>query len=113
MQPNPPSTAPVNPQSPIRNPQSAGPIRVTLPQNTPPSAAPAPNQRARVRVDGKFFRLGDRKFYVKGITYGPFAPQPDGNRFATPGQMLLDFKLIRDLGANVVRVYHVPPAWVL
>ncbi len=26
----------------------------------------------RVRLDGKFFRLGDRKFWVKGVTYGPF-----------------------------------------
>ena len=28
----------------------------------------------RVRVDGKFFRLGEKKFYAKGVTYGPFAP---------------------------------------
>ena len=38
--------------------------------------------RDRVRVDGKFFRLGDRKFHVKGITYGPFAPNANGEMFA-------------------------------
>ena len=32
----------------------------------------------RVRLDGKFFRLGDEKFWVKGVTYGPFEPRPDG-----------------------------------
>jgi hypothetical protein len=32
------------------------------------ASAPA---RPRVTVDGKFFRLGGRKFVVKGVTYGP------------------------------------------
>ena len=32
----------------------------------------------RVRRDGKFFRLGADKFYVKGVTYGPFKPGQDG-----------------------------------
>ncbi len=65
----------------------------------------------RVCVDGKFFRLGDAKFPVKGVTYGPFAPQPEGHAFATREQTARDFQLIRELGANVIRVYHVPPAW--
>jgi len=68
---------------------------------------------ARVRVDGKFFRLGERKFSVKGVTYGPFAPSADGHRFASPEQTARDFAQIRTLGANVARVYHVPPAWLL
>ena len=67
----------------------------------------------RVTVDGKFFRLGDRKFFVKGVTYGPFAPDAAGQPFPTPEQVARDFDLVRDLGANVVRVYTVPPRWVL
>jgi glycosyltransferase involved in cell wall biosynthesis len=67
----------------------------------------------RVRVDGKFFRLGERKFYVKGVTYGPFAPNPQGEYFAGPEQTRADFELIRQLGANVLRVYYVPPKWFL
>ncbi len=67
----------------------------------------------RVRVDGKFFRLGDNKFYPKGVTYGPFAPNPEGERFASPTQTLRDFALIKDLGANTLRLYHVPPHWFL
>ncbi len=67
----------------------------------------------RVKVDGKFFRLGARKFHVKGITYGPFAPNARGEMFASPEQTALDFKLIEELGATVVRVYYVPPEWFL
>ena len=70
-------------------------------------------KRPRVTVDGKFFRLGESKFYVKGITYGPFAPGPDGLKFATPEQTERDFALIRELAANVIRVYYVPPRWLL
>jgi O-antigen biosynthesis protein len=69
--------------------------------------------RDRVRVDGKFFRLGDRKFHVKGITYGPFAPDANGEMFATPEQTARDFKKIVELGANLIRVYYAPPIWLL
>jgi GT2 family glycosyltransferase len=69
--------------------------------------------RARVTVDGKFFRLGDTKFAVKGVTYGPFAPNARGLHFAPPEQTAEDFRLIQQLGANVVRVYDVPPRWML
>jgi O-antigen biosynthesis protein len=67
----------------------------------------------RVIVDGKFFRLGARKFHVKGITYGPFAPDANGDPYASPEQTARDLKQIADLGANVLRVYHVPPRWFL
>jgi glycosyltransferase involved in cell wall biosynthesis len=66
-----------------------------------------------VRVDGKFFRLGEQKFYVKGVTYGPFAPNARGEYFASPEQTRADFDLIRQLGANVLRVYYIPPKWFL
>jgi glycosyltransferase involved in cell wall biosynthesis len=67
----------------------------------------------RVSVDGKFFRLGEQKFYVKGVAYGPFAPNAAGQLFASPEQTASDFAQIRELGANVVRVYHVPQKWFL
>jgi len=69
--------------------------------------------RERVRVDGKFFRIGDRKFHVKGVTYGPFAPNANGEMFTLPEQTARDFAQIRDLGANVIRVYYAPPLWLL
>ena len=67
----------------------------------------------RVVVDGKFFRLGTSKFFVKGVTYGPFAPNADGETFSSPAQAEQDFRQIRELGANLLRVYYVPPRWLL
>jgi GT2 family glycosyltransferase len=69
--------------------------------------------RPRVIVDGKFFRLGDKKFYVKGIAYGPLPPNAQGQPFAAPEQTVVDLDQIRDLGANVIRLYNVPPRWFL
>ncbi|HYG33471.1 MAG TPA: glycosyltransferase [Clostridia bacterium] len=74
------------------------------------SAAP---QSARVTVDGKFFRRGLKKFYPKGVTYGPFAPNNEGEMFAPPAQTARDFQQIRELGANLIRVYYAPPRWLL
>jgi GT2 family glycosyltransferase len=68
---------------------------------------------ARVRVDGKFFRLGDQKFHPKGVTYGPFAPNAAGERYASYTQTIRDFQQIKELGANTLRIYHVPPGWFL
>lgn len=67
----------------------------------------------RVRVEGKFFRVGECKFPVKGVTYGPFAPGSDGEPFASREQTRQDFTQIRELGGNVLRVYHIPPLWFL
>lgn len=67
----------------------------------------------RVRRDGKFFRLGQDKFYVKGVTYGPFEPNRDGDPFASVEQTRADFQQMVELGANCVRIYHCPPRWFL
>ncbi len=68
---------------------------------------------SRVRVDGKFFRLGDRKFHLKGVAYGPFAPRDGGECFAAPEQVARDFAQIAELGANLVRLYTAAPRWLL
>lgn len=70
-------------------------------------------ETGRVRVDGKFFRLGAEKFFVKGITYGPFAPNASGEMFPAPDQARRDLAQIQSLRANVLRVYYVPPRWFL
>jgi O-antigen biosynthesis protein len=64
-------------------------------------------------VDGKFFRLGEKKFCVKGLAYGPFAPNAGGQPFASPEQTRADLKQIEAAGANLIRVYHVPAKWFL
>jgi GT2 family glycosyltransferase len=68
---------------------------------------------APVRVQAKFFFEGDRKFFVKGVTYGPFAPDADGAHFGTPDGARADLALMRDTGINLVRVYYAPPRWFL
>jgi hypothetical protein len=73
----------------------------------------AATSRLRVSLDGKFFRLGKEKFFVKGVAYGPFAPGRDGEPFVSPENTERDFKLIRELGATVLRVYAIPPRWIL
>jgi glycosyltransferase involved in cell wall biosynthesis len=71
------------------------------------------SSQVRVTVDGKFFRLGERKFFLKGVSYGPFSPDSPTPHFASPARTTLDFAQIRGLQANVLRVYHVPPRWFL
>jgi GT2 family glycosyltransferase len=67
----------------------------------------------RPTADGKFFRVGARKFFVKGLTYGPFAPNGAGEFFPEPEQASRDLQQILELGANLLRLYHVPPKWFL
>ncbi len=69
--------------------------------------------KSRVEVDGKFLRLNGSKFYVKGVTYGPFAPNPQGEFFASIDRTVKDLRLLTELGANVLRIYYTPPIWFL
>jgi glycosyltransferase involved in cell wall biosynthesis len=86
------------------------PLRST---DAPNAVSAGAASRSRITIDGKFFRLGDRKFFPKGVTYGPFAPNAAGEPLAPRDQTLRDFAQIRELGANTLRVYHVPPHWFL
>lgn len=70
-------------------------------------------RRQRVRVDGKFFRLGRDKFYPCGAAYGPFAPNAAGDPYPEPDVVRRDFARLKELGANVIRVYTPPPRWLL
>ena len=68
---------------------------------------------SRVRAVAKFFFEGDRKFFVKGVTYGPFRPDAEGHYLGTPQQLERDLKLMGELGVNLLRIYHTPPRWFL
>jgi len=35
------------------------------------------NEILRIRPKAKFFFEGEKKFFVKGVTYGPFKPDAD------------------------------------
>ena len=60
-----------------------------------------------------FFRLGERKFHIRGICYGPFASTEQPAGFPSQQQVRSDFEQLRALGANLIRVYQVPPRWLL
>ena len=68
---------------------------------------------APVQVHGKFFFVGNEKFYVKGATYGPFGPRPHGAQFPEQEMVARDFALMREAGTNTVRVFTVPSLWLL
>src|SRR5579884_3335666 len=77
----------------------------------PPIAEAAPSPP--IRVHGKFFFAGERKHFVKGVTYGPFAVGSDGAQFPEREVVERDFALMRSAGVNTVRVFTVPPLRLL
>lgn len=87
----------------------------TSEQPIAPAAGPSivPAVRGRVVTDGKFFRLDGKKFLVKGVAYGPFAADAEGHAYPPREGIARDLALLHSLGANVVRLYTVPPVWLL
>jgi GT2 family glycosyltransferase len=71
-----------------------------------------PGSRARPFVRGKFLFVGDTKFYIKGITYGPFNPDKPGGEYGTPEEVARDFAAMAEAGFNTIRLYTAPPKWL-
>jgi GT2 family glycosyltransferase/exo-beta-1,3-glucanase (GH17 family) len=67
----------------------------------------------RPRIAGKFIFIGDEKFYIRGVTYGPFHPEEDGCEYHTAETMEKDFSLMAENGVNAIRTYTVPPRILL
>jgi glycosyltransferase involved in cell wall biosynthesis len=67
----------------------------------------------RPRVEGKFLLLGDEKFWVRGVTYGTFCPDEAGNQYPPREIVEDDFKKMVRVGLNSIRVYTIPPRWLL
>src|SRR6516165_7230096 len=65
-----------------------------------------------IRVQGKFFFVGERKHFIKGVTYGPFAQGSHGAQFPDYATVDTDFALMAEAGINTVRVFTVPPIWL-
>ena len=60
------------------------------------------------QVSGKFLEVDGRRFLIKGVTYGTFAPDAEGVQFPALKQIDLDFRMMAEAGINTVRVYTVP-----
>jgi len=66
-----------------------------------------------IRVHGKFFFAGKQKHFIRGVTYGPFAQGSHGAQFPEAAVVEKDFALMGEAGVNTVRVFTVPPLWLL
>lgn len=72
-----------------------------------------PGDEDRVSVSGKFFRLAQRAWTVKGMTYGPFEADHEGWCLPPVSQARRDLRQMAALGCTSLRLYHVPPVWFL
>jgi len=85
-------------------------------KHRPKAADPRPASRPNanpITVRGKFFFQGNRKFFVKGVTYGPFAASSGGVHFPEKSVVETDFAKMSHLGANCLRTFTIPPDWLL
>lgn len=60
------------------------------------------------RVDGKFLRVGGERFWVKGVTYGTFRPNEQGEPYPPFDRLRDDFARMAEAGINTVRLYTPP-----
>lgn len=67
----------------------------------------------RPTVQGKFIFVGDEKFYIRGVTYGPFRPDDSGCEYHDVETVEKDFMQMAENNINAVRTYTVPPRWLL
>lgn len=81
-------------------------VRAATVRETPP-APPAP--AARVRVEGKLFTHAGRPLKLRGVTYGPFAPNTAAEPLPEPPAVAADFRAMTAAGVNALRLYHPPP----
>ena len=72
-----------------------------------------PPTLVRPTVRGKFLFVGEEKLWVRGVTYGTFRPDENGDLFPSPEQVREDFAAMARLGFNAVRTYTLPPRWLL
>jgi GT2 family glycosyltransferase len=63
----------------------------------------------RPTVRGKFIWVGNEKLYVRGVTYGAFRPDVDGNEYHDHDRIERDFAQMAANGFNAVRVPHTMP----
>ncbi len=88
-------------------------VRVSVREAPVIHTQPIRNVLSRPEVKGKFLFVDQKKFWVRGVTYGTFSPREDGSQFPEPETVERDFAEMCANGLNSVRVYTVPPLWLL
>ncbi len=92
---------------PVQKPAGVAEFYLNPPRNIPVV------EGVRPRVAGKFIFVGDEKFFIRGVTYGPFRPDEAGCEYHDPETVERDFAQMVEYGINSVRTYTVPPRWLL
>lgn len=62
---------------------------------------------------GKFLFAGTEKLLVRGVTYGPFGSGEAGEQEYPRETAEADFAAMAAAGINAIRLYTVPPVWLL
>ena len=72
-----------------------------------------PLHAGRVIARGKFLYLDGEKYFIRGVTYGPFRPDSLGSEYKTLNEVEGDFAAMAQAGINTVRTYTSVPPWLL
>ncbi len=67
----------------------------------------------RVVARGKFLYLNGKKFFVRGVTYGPFGLDGTAALYKSDAETSRDFAAMAASGVNTVRTYTEVPRWFL
>jgi GT2 family glycosyltransferase/exo-beta-1,3-glucanase (GH17 family) len=85
-----------------------------MPVASPHSYAAKTTLAGRIVAAGKFLRLADGgSFFLRGVSYGPFRPNPRGEPFPEDERLAADLRHIIALGFNTLRIYDLPTQAVL
>ena len=75
--------------------------------------APSANRDgSAVTAGGKLLFRGGMPLHIRGVTYGTFGPDANGDLFPPPERVTADFRAIAANGFNAVRTYTPPPRWL-
>lgn len=85
---------------------SLPPALAAIPPGGQPRAVAARHEAPR--VEGKFLRVGGERFWVKGVTYGTFRPNEEGEPYPPFDCLREDFARMAEHGINTVRLYTPP-----
>lgn len=84
------------------------PLAIEIAAGSSADSGTVPSFLGRPAVDGKFLTVGGERFWIKGVTYGSFSPNDEGEPFPPFAQVRDDFAFMRKSGINAVRLYTPP-----
>ena len=61
-----------------------------------------------MKADKKLLQVNGQRFWIKGVSYGSFRENSEGERFPEIGRIREDFARMAESGINLVRLYDAP-----